>query len=290
MQTIDEDFSIKRSLAGRCMKCFGLIAVLFIVIGLATIASPHEPVFSIGPETIYQGGLGVEAEFEFEKGDNQRQFGMAYEILYGITGRSAVTLTVPHILKKEENSLSSNGLGEIQIRGKYQLFRENSLGAQDKITAILGIKLPTGNRDKTPSLGTKTIDFLFGMSYGHESRLLYYFATLRYLLRTKKSGFEPGDRFLYDASFGIRPWQREYLEWDLVFLAEFSGELGFKNKQSGQSFANSGGNTIWFGPSFLLSLRNIMFKGGLQFPVLQNLNGSQNEDDLRTVFAIEYHF
>ncbi len=272
------------------MKYLSLITVLAMVIGFTTMASAHEPVFSIGPETIYQGGLGVEAEFEFEKGNNERQFGMAYEIIYGITGRSAITLTVPHILKKEENSLSSNGLGEIQIRGKYQLFRENSLGAQDKITAILGIKLPTGNRDKTPSLGTETTDFLFGMSYGHESRLLYYFATLRYLLRTKKSGFEPGDRFLYDASFGIRPWQREYLEWDLVVLAEISGELGFKHKLNGQKVANSGGNTIWFGPSALFSLRNIMFKGGIQFPILQSLNGSQNEDDLRTVFAIEYHF
>jgi hypothetical protein len=69
-----------------------------------------------------------------------------------------------------------------------------------------------------------------------------------------------------------------------------SGEYEFASELGGSTVSDSGGNTIWLGPSLLFSYRNIMVKGGIQMPVFQDLQGNQERDDFRAVFAIEYHF
>lgn len=272
-------------------KLLELSTALFVIVfNSPGLLWAHEPVFSIGPETIYEGGWGIETGFEYEDSGDGETSSLHYEILYGLTKDLSITLEIPQILRSSADNQTNSGLGDILLRGKYQLYRRDTLGAQDKLSAILGIKLPTGDDDAPGRLGTGTTDFLFGLSAGHESRTWYHFATLRYLLRGRHSGFEPGDKLLYDVSIGYRPWQREYLEWDLVGLLELSGEYEFSDELKDVTDRNSGGNTIWFGPSILYSYRNIMIKGGIQMPVYQNLKGDQNHDNFRTVFAIEYHF
>ncbi|KKL05704.1 hypothetical protein LCGC14_2603390, partial [marine sediment metagenome] len=49
------------------------------------------------------------------------------------------------------------------------------------------------------------------------------------------------------------------------------------------------GEEIFIGPTLLWSIRNIMIKGGIQFPVWQDLNGNQKRD-FRSLLAVEYHF
>ena len=68
------------------------------------------------------------------------------------------------------------------------------------------------------------------------------------------------------------------------------GEFDFDNEFRGRRLPDSGGNTIWLGPTGLFSYRNIMFKTGVQVPIYQDLRGSQPEDKFRAVFSIEYHF
>ncbi len=255
-----------------------------------TPANAHEPVFSLGPETIYQGGFGLETEFEFEESEDDRWAALHYEILYGLTRNITVTLSVPQILERNEGGETSSGLGEVTFRGKYNFYRKDSLGAQHKVTGILGIKLPTGEDETAPPLGTGTTDVLAGLSYGYESRTWYHFATFRYLWRTDRNGFNPGDRVFYDVAVGYRPWRREYLEWDFVTLLEMSGKCDFKSELEGAELLNSGGNTIWLGMTGLFSYRNLMIKGGVQFPVSQSFKGNQAKDGLRAVLAFEYHF
>ncbi|MCH7471412.1 transporter [bacterium] len=268
----------------------GLVAAAGLAGVCVNPAQAHEPVFSVGPETIYAGGVGIESEFEIERGDDERLLAMHYEIIYGYTKDLSLTLSIPHIIGRKLEGNTSSGMGDIQFRGKYALFKRDYLGAQDKVTAIFGVKLPTGRDTAEPPLGSGAIDVMLGVSAGHESRTWYRFATLRYLARNSSGGMSPGDRFMYDAAFGLRPKQSEYLEADFVALLELNGEYEFAGKSDGIKQADSGGNTIWLGPSALWSKRNVMVKGGLQFPILQNLRGNQGGDDFRAVIAVEYHF
>jgi len=261
-----------------------------VLLWLPRLATAHEPVFSLGPETIYQNGFGIEGEFETQRGSGSHELAMNYELIYGLLENLSLSLNIPHVLESEGGGGSSTGIGDVVFRGKYRFFKRDRLGTQDKISAILGVKFPTGNQNDNPAIGTGTTDVLMGVSYGHESRRWYYFATFRYLLRTEDGGFAPGDILFYDAAAGVRPWKRGYLEWDLVLLLELSGERDFKGSRGGTSLANTGGHTIWLGPTALLSYRNIMFKGGIQFTPLQQLNGSQTKQTFRSVLAAEYHF
>lgn len=275
-----------------CGKAYAPAITLgaFLCVLLSEYAGAHEPVFSLGPETIYKGGVGIETEFEFESGDGQHSSLINYEVLYGLTKKVSLTLEIPQVLDVAEAGDSDSGIGDLELRLKYQFYKRDFLGGQDKIAAILGVKFPTGDEDSTPRLGTGTTDYLFGLSYGRESRSWYGFTTLRYLLRGDDGQFEPGDRFFYDAAIGYRPWKREYLQWDFVALLEMNGEYDWRSELQGVTVGNSGGNTVWLGPTGLLSHRNIMFKSGIQFPVYRDLNGNRKEDRFRALFAIEYHF
>lgn len=268
----------------------GLVVAAGLVGARVNPAQAHEPVFSVGPETIYADGVGIESEFEFGRGQDERFQALHYEIIYGYSKDLSLTLSIPYITGRRLEGNTSSGLGEIQFRGKYSLFKRDSLGAQDKVTAIFGLKLPTGRETAQPPLGSGAVDTMLGISAGHESRKWYRFASLRYLVRNSNNSISPGDRFMYDAAFGLRPKQSEYLEADFVALLELNGEFEFAARSAGIKQADSGGNTIWLGPTALWSKRNVMLKGGLQFPLVQNLRGNQGGDDFRAVIAVEYHF
>ena len=266
-------------------------ALLLLLTVLCTPALAHEPVFSIGPETIWQGGMGIETEFEFEQGDGASLSALHYEILYGLTENWSLQFSAPYILKRKEAGETERGFGDLGIRTKYQFYRKDLLGAQHKITGIGGIKLPTGDDDAEPALGTGSTDFLVGASYGYESRTWYHFATLTYKLRTKDGTRNPGDRLSLDAAVGLRPSQTEYRDMDLVYLLEANFEIEFRDKLQGIGLPNTGGETIWLGPTALISPNpQWMFKAGIQFPVIQKLKGDQRRDDFRAVFSVEFHF
>jgi len=264
--------------------------LLILAALLCSPARAHEPLFSLGPETIYEGGIGIEAELEFEDAKGERLTVINYEILYGLRENLSLTLKVPHILARTEGGRTERGLGDIEFRAKYRFFKKDTLGAQNKVSGIFGIKVPTGDEDALPPLGTGTVDLLFGATYGYESRTWYGFATTRYRLRTQNDGRDLGDRLFLDAAAGYRPWRREYFEWDLVVLAEVNAEFEFKDELRGVRLPDTGGNTVWVGPTALLSYRNVMFKGGIQFPLYEDLNGKQGSSNVRAVVSAEYHF
>jgi len=154
-----------------------MLSVLAALLYSSSSALAHEPVFSVGPETIFEGGVGVEAEVEFEKADEEREASLQYEVIYGLRENLSLTVVVPHVVEKRNGANVIDGLGEVALRTKYRFFRKDSLGAQDKATLIYGVKFPTGNEDRSPALGSGAVDHLFGLSLGHESTTWYGTAT-----------------------------------------------------------------------------------------------------------------
>lgn len=266
------------------------VAIFILLITSKNLIFAHEPVFSLGPETIYKGGIGVESELEYEKGSQERELGLHYEMIYGITQDISVSMALPHILEKYDAGDISRGLGETILRAKFQLYRKDMLRAQDKISVIYGIKFPTGNKDRTPPLGSGAFNHILGLSIGHESTTLYGFAATRYVLKNKNNGIKKGNQIFLDIAFGFRPWLRPYRSWDFVLLLENSYIFSYKNELKGIKQEKSGGQRIFTGPTFLWSIRNIMVKGGIQFPVWQDLKEDADELDFRQVIALEYHF
>jgi len=275
--------------APRSRASLGL-ATLVLLSCVAAPAAAHEPVFGVGPETIYKGGVGIELGYGYDDLGGRRDQLLNTEILYGATKDLSLTLEVPTLLRRETGLGSTSGLGDVLLRGKYRFWRRDRLGASERASVLLGVKFPTGAHHRSVRRGSGSFDALAGLSVAHESRRWYGFGTFRYVWRTEHDGFDRGDRVLFDVAAGFRPWLTEYLEPDLVLLLEWNGEWEGRDRLRGSRLGSTGGFTGWLGPTALLSYRNWMFKTGVQLPAVSDLNGGQKRPDLRTLAAIEYHF
>ena len=219
------------------------------------------------------------------------------EIIYGVTPDLAVTARIPVVYRTFEKTTGgvkdkdrSSGIGDVTIRSKYRFWRRDTLGVQQAAAVVLGIKFPTGDDEAELPLGTGSTDFLFGLTTGHEGRRLYAFGDLLYRVNTEANDVSAGNIFFYDAAMGFRPILTDYYRPDLVLLVEMNGEVTQKDEREGTMDPNSGGHTLWLGPNFLTSYRNLMMKGGIRFPVLQELHGVQLGHDYEAAVAIEIHY
>jgi hypothetical protein len=284
----------------QCKYRFFATALFIVVIFMPVrISHAHEPIFGLGPHVIYKGGIGVEVEFEGGKAsggeEREKEYSLHTEVIYGITSDLAVTLAFPYIIEKsaEKDGIErkSSGIGDLSLRLKYRFWRHDRPGIQDSAAVIGGIKLPTGDDGEIPKLGSGSTDFLFGITAARESLKWYYFGDLRYRVNTRGSGgLRKGNRFFADFSIGVRPWPPVYLKPDLVVLAELNWESIMRDSLDGTEVEDSGGNQLFFSPSFFLTYRNWAIKGGVQIPVYQNLYGEQPEDDYRFSFSVEIHY
>lgn len=256
------------------------MAFLISLVGLTTSAVAHEPLFGLGPHAVGQYAWAVESELERE----HEGWANHYELAYGVTPDIVVTAAFPYIFADDERKA---GFGDLVLRGKYRFFRRDVLNASNAFAFHWGIKFPTGSRKE--HRGTGTTDYFVGLSFGHEARKNYAFADVRYQINGSVENIDRGNVLNLDAAFGIRPWQLEYLQPDLVLLVEMLGEFTGKNAIEGIHDPNSGGSTFSVAPGFLFSYRNIMLKGGVKFTLLERLNGVQESPGTEFLFAVELH-
>lgn len=259
------------------MQAFLIIACQ---IGLSVAASAHEPLFGLGPHTVGQYSWALESEFE----RGEHGWFNNYELIYGITPDMAVTAALPYVFSQDGRK---SGFGDFILRCKYRILRQDFLNGSKALALHWGIKFPTGSRSELR--GSGALDAFGGLSFGLESRKHYAFADLRYQFNGSVDNLERGNMLSIDAAYGIRPWKLEYLQPDLVVLAEVLGEFTSKNSDNNVADPNSGGFVLSFAPGILFSYRNVMVKGGVKFPLLYKLNGAQERPDPEFVLGLELH-
>jgi len=272
----------------RSAKKTGLYSLLVIIAIIVPWHSPlfaHEPIFGVGPHTMYEGGIGIEIEGELSKDESINN----YEMEYGITPDFTATIKIPVVFVHGEDK-NYSGLGDISLRFKWRFIRIDAPGASDGVALVGGIKFPTGTSGSSEPTGTGSTDFLTAITYGHESLRWYWWTDVWYLITTEGAGINRGDIFFYDAAFGVRPWILSYEQPDLVVLLEINGRHTGKSRRGDKIIPDTGGNLITAGPAILFSYRNYMFKGGIAFPVTWSLNGSQSRPHTEGVIGIEGHF
>jgi len=293
------------------------LKILFVLIisAIATSAYAHEPLFSLGPGTIYKGGIGVNMGIEGKRASNSnikdKELSLYTNIMYGITENLSVILATPLIIKKSyyegSEEYTNSGIGDISLKTKYRFWNYNSPGTNHAAAFVIGIKLPTGEDWKIPKLGTGptdftgegrsilklgtgSTDFIFGLTTARASLSWYYFGDIRYRLNTVgNDNLKKGNRAFADLATGIHAWAPKYLKPDLVLIAELNWELLMRDKLGGVDIANSGGNRLFFSPSFFLTYRNWAIRSGIQIPLSQNLYGNQPEDKYRFKINVEVH-
>lgn len=261
----------------------------------------HNPVFGLGPQTIWKGGFGVELEGEItrRKGElREEELALHAELLYGLTQDLSLTVSVPLVQRKSESGLvpgaaqvsrDATGVGDALVRAKWRIWHRFSGSTQYHAALIGGVKVPVASTSSEPPLGSGSTDFLGGATISRDGLRYYLWASA--LVRVNGEAFDRrrGNEYRYDAAVGIRPWIPEYTGVDPLLLLELNGVTADPRVVSGVERAGTGGTVLALSPGFWLTYRNYALKGGIKLPVLQDLGSEESELDYTAVLAIETH-
>ncbi len=257
-------------------------------------AAAHEPIFTPGAHVHSKDGHEVALQYHRNRasgaGENETEQELALEYEYGVTADWTVKAEVP-LVDKKVNGDGSTGIGDIALGTKYRFLRVDSPGAQLSTTLMFQIKLPTGDDDRSPRLGSGSTDFVGGLLHGLETRRWYYNTAARYRLNSEGGGgLEKGDKVFLDIVGGVRPVLTKYKEPDTVLFLELNWENAERDSLNGGDVADTGGWELFLSPGIFWTYRVFAVTAGVQIPIAENLNGSQPTSDYRFKLTTKYEF
>ena len=254
---------------------------------IPTVGSAHDPIFGLGPHTLFKGGYEVHAGALREETGDETETEYALALKYGITGDWVVGVEAPFIDLNSPGASVSGG-GDVALSTKYRFWRNDQPGVQESAAVSLATVFDTADEAE---LGGGATDILAGLSYGYEGRKWYRWASFRYRRNgSDETGLDRGDKVLLDLVGGIRFKPTGYLEPDWVWMIELNGEYTQRAERSGVDLANSGGTEWFVSPGLMWTYRNFAIKSGIQIPVAQDLNGTQDESDYQVALEFELHY
>jgi len=201
-------------------------------------------------------------------------------------------------------SYSTTGVGDVIVDTKWIFYHKNHLGGTTRVGIEGGVKLPVGHKGATLpdgsiaprplQVGSGSWDFplkaLFTKTEGHFGLL----SNAGYRINTTADGFKAGNVFSYDVAVGLRfrPWVYESLrDKSLVAYLELNGEVAQRSKVGGVQNPDSGGHVLFLSPDLQwIPTPWLLFEGSVQFPIAQDLNGTQLEYDTRFQFGARIRF
>jgi len=237
-------------------------------------------------------------------------FHMIFGVAYGVTDNLTLSLKIPYVYlnnirevhhdEPEEihNRGDSKGIGDLTILGQYRFLKKADIDFESSF--LFGLKIPTGKTNVKDSNGerfetefqpgTGSWDPLVGFAVTKRFRELSVDANVLYTFATKGAqDTNLGDILHYNLALSYRALGSKKFLWDLII--EANGERKQKEKVSGVKDENSGGNTIFLSPGMRFTF-NQQWSAFLSvgFPIIQNLNGVQNDTHMKALFGISVGF
>jgi hypothetical protein len=125
---------------------------------------------------------------------------------------------------------------------------------------------------------------------GYASRSHYFWLGGGYHRHAEREDSRMGDVIYYSVVYGYRPpaLQLDYPKPDLRFFVEVVGDRTAKAKHFGFEFYQSGGTSVFIGPTALLLYKAYAIEGGMLFPAYQRTNGSPER--FRFAVNVSYFF
>jgi hypothetical protein len=182
----------------------------------------------------------------------------------------------------------SGGSGDTGIYARYTLFKIDKPNSTFRITPLAGAFLPTGGNSftvdsklqgKALQFGSGTVDPYVGIAAGINAKrwTTNWDATYR-LNPLTSTNFSPGSELRLDGQAELKIWPITMPNEGLPHLVNLSIESNYylnrKDHLNGVLSNNSGGKL--FRESALLQLSSLRWQvgGGIQIPLLQDLNGT----------------
>jgi len=225
---------------------------------------------------------------------------------YGITNNLTISINIPYEQVNNIREAHSDEPDEIHQHGDAKGFGDMTIMAHyrfmktdDKLEAALlgGLKIPTGKTNDRDIHGeTFEAEFLpgsgawspiFGFAATKKIGRVSLDANLQYTIRNGGTQVTNlGDLFNYNAAISYRAVDGDFA-WDLIL--EANGEWKEKQKTRGTWDGNSGGHMIFISPGTRLVVGKKMSAFlSVGIPVLQDLNGIQDDTNYKGLFGITF--
>lgn len=225
---------------------------------------------------------------------------------YGLSDDLELDIKAPFVrksfLRVEEDVVgqgdSSSGIGDVILLGKYRFYKKAN---PVDISAIAGIKFPTGETDKRgfdgkkleleEQPGTGSFDYLLGLALSKRIGRCALGADFIYSLKTRGAqGYEFGDVFRLDIS-SSRAMRQIGLFPNLRLTSELSAQFLKKDKSRGTKVFDSGGFILFLGPGIAFDAnKSSTFFLSAPIPVSQNLGGEHPEVSYEVISGVVFNW
>lgn len=210
-----------------------------------------------------------------------------------INDRLTLSADVPYVVRQSleiddhahvGDEERSQGFGDLLVTGEQTLLKKDN----SSLGLLGGVKFPTGKTgDRNsrqvkfePELqpGSGSFDYLAGGVVKTEMDQWSAIFNAVYVLKNKgRQGFESGDLFTTSllAEHPLNPGSKGAV---VNLGADLNFQYEQKQRDHGQKVADSGGTTLFLGPSLSLKANeHVTFIGSWLYPVSQNMGGVHQE-------------
>ena len=250
------------------------------------------PLVSFGQTLIGEKAFLPQITGNYYRGHNSYSNIISPNIIYGIRDDLSVSFYVPFNPKSRTDSSHSSGIKDIFLQSEYAFFSKGYSDFTLQATVVANIQFPSGSSTKNPPNGNGSFSYFGGATFSYVSYNWYAFVSSGAHITTKHYGTKFGNSYLYQWGFARYIKQLSPSGWIFDIMIEFNGTFSEKDQQRyshkhrKKTNQNSGGNAIFVTPSIWLSSKRWIIQWGMDFPLVQNLNGHQD----KVQYSIDYNF
>ena len=210
--------------------------------------------------------------------------------LYSDKLQIAVILPYVNIdLDKTTGDVSSSGIGDIKLSAKYLVYQLDQKNKTIRVASKVGAKLPTGDEDNQPALGTGSTDYFFSTVAGWIEKRVGVYIEVIYNDNTFKDSLDFGDSFSYNLALGYRLLPAVYETYpspQINGYLELNGTTVAKREVNGAKVDNSGGTILFLSPGLqYIGGRGWLVETTFQYPIINEPNGTQLATDWTLSFG-----
>ncbi|WP_412754019.1 hypothetical protein [Legionella londiniensis] len=247
------------------------------------------PFISFGENIIEKNELQLFLSPSYEKNQQEYFWQVTQELLYGLSDRASILLSLPVAVRYQSEGMRSSGFGDLGLQGEYAIYEQADLKKETQATLVGAVIFPTGSNSKIPPTGNGSPGIFAGATFNQTFVNWLWFASPALIYVVPKGNNQVGTQYLYQMGIGriISAKSGQYI---FSSLLECNGEYTEKDKIGGVPDPNSGGNIILLTPSLWYSNTHLTLQLGVSLPVSQRLNGEQNQNDYTLTATVAWLF
>ena len=270
------------------------VAAALALTPAVALGAGHGPAFSLSTPTLGEGQWQSDTSVLAIGTEEGTAFMFREWFGYGLTEDVQLTLGFPLVPGEVEelqlkNPPRTRGMG---MMGAFDMVEPGVLWRFDKrypgggqryeSTVMLNAGIPTTDERGGVGVGPSVHATI---TTGYASRDWYWWAGAGYERYFERGDDRLGDLPYLTAAVGYRPpiFQQDYPKPDIRFFIEGLAEFPQENTIDGRDDPNSGGTRVMVGPSVLGLFGPYGIEAGVLFPVYQDLDGDQPEENYRAM-------